>query len=73
MKVLGIDEAREKCKKLKEIYHIPYVAIAKESDVSYPTIKNFVSGYRDGMRIDNWIKFCEYIDKMYNKLIEEEK
>lgn len=70
---LEVVELRAKCKKLKEIYHIPYVAIAKESNVSYQTIKNFVSGYRNGMKLDNWLKFSEYVNKMYDKLIKEKK
>lgn len=68
-----IKQIRDKSIELKEKYGITYISMSKQSNVSYQIIKNFVSGYRDSMREDNWNKFSKYIEKMWNLFDEEEK
>lgn len=63
-----VELIRKKSHDLREV-GIFYKTMAKDCDVGYGTIRNFVCGYRDGMSEKNWGKFCHYIEETWDLLL----
>ena len=62
-----IELIRKKSHDLRDI-GVSYKTMAKDCNVGYSTIRNFVCGYRDGMSEKNWDKFSCYIEETWNFL-----
>lgn len=62
-----VELIRKKSHDLRDI-GVSYKTMAKDCDVGYGTIRNFVCGYRDGMSEKNWDKFSCYIEETWNFL-----
>lgn len=62
-----IELIRKKSHNLRDI-GVSYKTMAKDCNVGYGTIRNFVCGYRDGMNEKNWEKFSHYIEETWDFL-----
>ena len=60
-----IELIRKKSHNLRDI-GVSYKTMAKDCNVGYGTIRNFVCGYRDGMNEKNWVKFSRYIEETWD-------
>lgn len=63
-----VELIRKKSHDLRDI-GIFYKTMAKDCNIGYGTIRNFVCGYRDGMSEKNWGKFCRYIEETWDLLL----
>lgn len=63
-----IELIRKKSHDLRDI-GVAYKTMAKDCNVGYGTIRNFVCGYRDGMNEKNWEKFSRYIEETWDFLL----
>lgn len=63
-----IELIRKKSHDLRDI-GIFYKTMAKDCNIGYGTIRNFVCGYRDGMSEKNWRIFCRYIEETWDLLL----
>ena len=62
-----IESIRKKSHDLRDI-GVSYKTMAKDCNVGYSTIRNFVCSYRDGMSEKNWEKFSRYIEETWDLL-----
>lgn len=62
-----IELIRKKSHDLRDI-GVAYKTMAKDCNIGYSTVRNFVCGYRDGMSEKNWEKFCHYIEETWDLL-----
>lgn len=62
-----IELIRKKSHDLRDI-GVSYKTMAKDCNVGYSTIRNFVCEYRDGMSEKNWKKFSRYIEETWTLL-----
>lgn len=62
-----VELIRKKSHNLRDI-GVSYKTMAKDCNIGYSTIRNFVCGYRDGMSEKNWEKFCCYIEETWDLL-----
>lgn len=62
-----IESIRRKSHDLRNI-GVSYKTMAKDCNVGYSTIRNFVCEYRDGMSKKNWEKFSRYIEETWDFL-----
>ena len=62
-----IELIRKKSHDLRDI-GVAYKTMAKDCNVGYSTIRNFVCSYRDGMSEKNWEKFSRYIEETWDLL-----
>ena len=63
-----VELIRKKSHDLRDI-GVFYKTMAKDCNIGYSTIRNFVCGYRDGMSEKNWGKFCRYIEETWDLLL----
>lgn len=63
-----VELIRKKSHDLRDI-GVFYKTMAKDCNIGYSTIRNFVCGYRDGMSEKNWGKFCHYIEETWDLLL----
>lgn len=62
-----IELIRKKSHDLRDI-GVAYKTMAKDCNIGYSTVRNFVCGYRYGMSEKNWEKFCHYIEETWDLL-----
>ena len=62
-----VELIRRKSHDLRDI-GVAYKTMAKDCNIGYSTVRNFVCGYRDGMSEKNWEKFCRYIEETWDLL-----
>lgn len=62
-----IESIRRKSNDLRNI-GVSYKTMAKDCNVGYSTIRNFVCEYRDRMSKKNWEKFSRYIEETWDFL-----
>lgn len=62
-----IELIRKKSHDLRDI-GVAYKTMAKDCNIGYSTVRNFVCGYRDGMSEKNWEKFSRYIEETWDLL-----
>lgn len=62
-----VEWIRKKSHDLRDI-GVSYKTMAKDCNIGYSTVRNFVCGYRDGMSEKNWGKFCRYIEETWDLL-----
>lgn len=67
-----IELIRKKSHDLRDI-GVSYKTMAKDCNVGYGTVRNFVCGYRDGMNEKNWEKFSRYIEETWDLLSDRKK
>ena len=67
-----VELIRKKSHDLRDI-GVFYKTMAKDCNIGYSTIRNFVCGYRDGMSEKNWGKFCRYIEETWDLLLLSRK
>lgn len=58
------ESIKNKALKLKK-FGISYKAMARESNVGYSSVRNFVNGYSSEMTDENWERFTHYIEMTY--------
>ena len=63
-----VELIRKKSHDLRDI-GVFYKTMAKDCNIGYSTIRNFVCGYRDGMSEKNWKIFCRYIEETWDLLL----